>query len=96
MTARFESEDVVANKTPEAVPVGGQAPQNGAADLERSTLSGKSMEGAHTKTLEISGIDPLYFKKVAIYNEALSEIGFGRYNIELFFLCGFGWLADNM
>lgn len=29
-------------------------------------------------------------------NKAIQDIGMGRYNWELFVLCGFGWFADNL
>lgn len=37
----------------------------------------------------------VYIRKSLILNRALDEIGFGRYQIGLFFVAGFGWFADN-
>lgn len=34
--------------------------------------------------------------KSKIINKALQDIGMGRYQWELFTLCGFGWFADNL
>lgn len=33
--------------------------------------------------------------KAKVINRAISDIGMGRYQWELFALCGFGWLADK-
>lgn len=33
--------------------------------------------------------------KSKIINKAIQDIGMGRYQWQLFVLCGFGWLADK-
>jgi hypothetical protein len=33
--------------------------------------------------------------KSKVINKAIQDIGMGRYNWELFILCGFGWFADK-
>lgn len=33
--------------------------------------------------------------KSKIVNKAIQDIGMGRYNWQLFVLCGFGWFADK-
>lgn len=30
-----------------------------------------------------------------VINKAIQDIGMGRYNWQLFVLCGFGWFADK-
>ncbi|KAI9806407.1 MAG: hypothetical protein M1833_003594 [Piccolia ochrophora] len=42
-----------------------------------------------------SGINLIYDRKSKIINKAIQDIGMGRYQWELFVLCGFGWFADN-
>ncbi|KAK5628796.1 hypothetical protein RRF57_004511 [Xylaria bambusicola] len=37
-----------------------------------------------------------YELKSKIINKAIQDIGMGRYNWQLFVLCGFGWFADNL
>ncbi|KAF2139952.1 uncharacterized protein K452DRAFT_289332 [Aplosporella prunicola CBS 121167] len=37
-----------------------------------------------------------YDRKSKVINRAIQDIGMGRYQWELFVLCGFGWLADNL
>ncbi|KAL2159677.1 hypothetical protein VTH06DRAFT_2246 [Thermothelomyces fergusii] len=34
--------------------------------------------------------------KSKLINKAIQDIGMGRYNWQLFVLCGFGWFADNL
>ncbi|PTU25043.1 hypothetical protein P175DRAFT_0451310 [Aspergillus ochraceoroseus IBT 24754] len=43
-----------------------------------------------------SGHDSAYDRKAKVINRAIQDIGMGRYQWELFALCGFGWLADNL
>jgi hypothetical protein len=33
--------------------------------------------------------------KSKVINKAIADIGMGRYQWQLFCLCGFGWLADK-
>lgn len=40
--------------------------------------------------------DAVYQAKARILNDALQEIGMGRYQWALFVVTGFGWLADNL
>lgn len=40
--------------------------------------------------------DPIYHAKAEVLNKAIQDIGMGRYQWGLFFLTGFGWLADNI
>ncbi|ORX35168.1 major facilitator superfamily domain-containing protein [Kockovaella imperatae] len=42
------------------------------------------------------GIKPAVMAKVQVLNEAIKEIGMGRFQYELFFTAGFGWFADNI
>ncbi|EJD03169.1 MFS general substrate transporter [Fomitiporia mediterranea MF3/22] len=43
------------------------------------------------------GVSTAYERKSHLINQCLQhEIGFGRYQKELFILSGFGWLADNL
>ncbi|OAQ62062.1 sugar transporter [Pochonia chlamydosporia 170] len=37
-----------------------------------------------------------YEIKSKLINKAIGDIGMGRYNWQLFILCGFGWFADNL
>jgi len=46
--------------------------------------------------LSAGGLDSAYDRKSKVINKAIQDIGMGRYQWELFVLCGFGWLADNL
>ena len=39
--------------------------------------------------------DGLSAVKSKLINKAIQDIGMGRYNWQLFVLCGFGWFADK-
>ncbi|KLO16507.1 MFS general substrate transporter [Schizopora paradoxa] len=41
-------------------------------------------------------VDPIYRAKSHILNEAIQEIGMGRYQWWLFVVAGFGWFADSV
>ncbi|KAF8896637.1 major facilitator superfamily domain-containing protein [Infundibulicybe gibba] len=59
------------------------------ADVEKST---SSIQG----TLR-NGVDSVYEAKCDLVNRCLQEeIGFGRYQVQLFLLTGLGWMADNI
>ena len=46
--------------------------------------------------VEAAGHDTAYDRKAKVINKAIMDIGMGWYQWQLFVLCGFGWLADNM
>lgn len=41
-------------------------------------------------------VDPVYQAKARLLNEAIQEIGMGRYQWSLFLVAGFGWFADSV
>ncbi|KAJ7577382.1 MFS general substrate transporter [Mycena floridula] len=41
-------------------------------------------------------LDPIYRAKATILNDAMQEIGMGKYQWGLFVVTGFGWFADNL
>ena len=47
--------------------------------------------------LEGAGIDPVYEGKARVLNNAIQDIGMGRYQWQLFIVVGgFGWASDNL
>ncbi|KAI5114920.1 hypothetical protein M0805_005513, partial [Coniferiporia weirii] len=42
------------------------------------------------------GIDPVYQAKARVLNNAIQEVGMGKYQWYLFVVTGFGWFADNL
>ncbi|KAK7681656.1 MFS sugar transporter [Cerrena zonata] len=68
---------------------------------EESTSKRDSEAGVQTYTVDVfdehdSGVDPVYHAKAKILNEALQEIGMGKYQWYLFIVTGFGWFSDNL
>lgn len=47
------------------------------------------------KSITIEDDDEPFENPQIVLNKALEEIGFGRYQLILFILCGLGWAADN-
>ncbi|KZT09210.1 MFS general substrate transporter [Laetiporus sulphureus 93-53] len=45
---------------------------------------------------EEAGVDPVYQAKARVLNDALQEIGIGKYQWCLFIVAGFGWFSDNL
>ncbi|KAL8710569.1 MAG: hypothetical protein Q9220_004793 [cf. Caloplaca sp. 1 TL-2023] len=65
---------------------------------ETDVVESGSLEDA-TKTtpvLDESAVDPVYQAKAHVLNNAVQQIGMGKYQWELFVLVGFGWASDNM
>jgi hypothetical protein len=55
--------------------------------------------GISVKTValvEEGHVDPLYQAKAQLLNDAIQEIGMGRYQWHLFVVAGFGWFSDNV
>lgn len=56
-----------------------------------------SVTGSDTEDslLEDTGMETSYLKKAKILSDAIDDIGFGKYQVGLFIVSGFGWLSDN-
>ncbi|KAL5366630.1 major facilitator superfamily domain-containing protein [Aspergillus floccosus] len=63
---------------------------------ETSHLTIETLRAEVEADIGASGIDSAYDRKSKVINRAIQDIGMGRYQWELFCLCGFGWLADNL
>ncbi|RAL00566.1 putative sugar transporter [Aspergillus ibericus CBS 121593] len=61
-----------------------------------STLTIEALRAEVESDVAASGKDTAYDRKAKVINRAVQDIGMGRYQWELFALCGFGWLADNL
>ncbi|PPQ71063.1 hypothetical protein CVT26_011465 [Gymnopilus dilepis] len=67
------------------------------ASIEKGITDVELQDDDLTKLNTESGVNKAYELKCQLVNQCLQEeIGFGRYQIELFVLTGFGWLADNL
>lgn len=47
-------------------------------------------------TLPTGSVDPVYEAKARLLNQAILDIGMGRYQWQLFVVIGFGWASDNL
>ncbi|KAI9824705.1 MAG: hypothetical protein M1826_007283 [Phylliscum demangeonii] len=80
----------------EAVDVeAGKQPRSPADENEDAPNTIEGLRRAVDSELAASGHEPIYDRKSKLINMAIQDIGMGRYNWELFVLCGFGWFADN-
>lgn len=61
-----------------------------------SAFTLESLRAEIDRDLAASGHDSAYDRKSKVINKAIMDIGMGSYQWQLFGLCGFGWLADNM
>lgn len=56
-----------------------------------ANVDNESMVSDTTLVADEHGLKPAFLAKANLINNALSEIGMGRYQYELFFSGGFGW-----
>jgi hypothetical protein len=63
-------------------------------DAESATVMDDTSE--YMALAKAEGINPAFMAKVALLNRSMNELGMGRYQWELFFTSGFGWMADNI
>ncbi|KAG7146303.1 MFS siderochrome iron transporter 1 like protein [Verticillium longisporum] len=55
-----------------------------------------SIEGLRREVRAGKGDSTDYEMRSKLINKAIQDIGMGKYNWQLFILCGFGWFADNL
>ncbi|KAF7587622.1 hypothetical protein BBP40_006986 [Aspergillus hancockii] len=72
--------------------------ENGVASSlpDNSHLTLETLRAEVDSDVASSGHDSAYDRKAKVINRAVQDIGMGRYQWQLFALCGFGWLADNL
>lgn len=59
-------------------------------------LTLESLKAEIEADVAAGGHNTAYDRKSKVINKAIQDIGMGRYQWQLFVLCGFGWLADNL
>ncbi|KAH9851726.1 sugar transporter [Lenzites betulinus] len=69
-----------------------KAEKRGSPDVEAHVIPVET----HDIFDDDSGVDPVYQAKARILNDALQEIGMGKYQWYLFIVAGFGWFSDNL
>lgn len=63
---------------------------------QSGVLTLESLRAEIRADIATSGHDSAYDRKSKVANKAIQDIGMGRYQWQLFVLCGFGWFADNL
>ncbi|KAI9889701.1 MAG: hypothetical protein M1814_005000 [Vezdaea aestivalis] len=83
-------------KSAESDPEKGDNDGRGGSEDQYSSYSIEGLKSEVEDSAIAGGHDSAYDKKSVVINKAIQDIGMGRYNWQLFVLCGFGWLADNL
>jgi len=65
------------------------------ATLIGSPRTSTDLTSTTTKNDLADSLDPIYAAKATILNNAINEIGMGKYQWQLFCLVAFGWASDN-
>ncbi|KAM5449844.1 hypothetical protein MaudCBS49596_004606 [Microsporum audouinii] len=79
--------------------VGGTFEEEGAASPPpeyEAELTIEALRAEVEASVASTGQDTAYDRKSMVINRAVQDIGMGRYQWQLFILCGFGWFADNL
>ncbi|KAJ5095700.1 hypothetical protein NUU61_005056 [Penicillium alfredii] len=74
----------------------GAAASHTGSQPDSSVLTLEQLRAEVDADVSTSGRDSVYDRKAKVINRAIQDIGMGRYQWELFALCGFGWTADNL
>ncbi|KAK7059872.1 putative MFS-type transporter PB1E7.08c [Favolaschia claudopus] len=64
-------------------------------NADKSTKEKQVPSTVHLETMD-HAVDAIYQAKARILNNALQDIGMGRYQWAVFVVTGFGWLSDNL
>ncbi|KAF2004881.1 MFS general substrate transporter [Amniculicola lignicola CBS 123094] len=76
-----------------------QGSEKDVGESASSVIVGLTIEQLRTEVesdLASNDLHSAYDRKSKVINKAIQDIGMGRHQWELFVLCGFGWLADNL
>lgn len=65
------------------------------SELENQELERVSIVSDSSILFEHGEFSELYLEKSKVLSQAIDSIGFGKYQLGLFFVAGFGWFADN-
>ncbi|KIW64156.1 hypothetical protein PV04_09110 [Phialophora macrospora] len=77
----------------------GAGPDTGSHELTKGDLEihHKNLFGTYIDVTHVMpGADEMYNAKIQIVNQAILDIGMGRYQWQLTILTGFGWFVDNI
>jgi hypothetical protein len=65
-------------------------------DRPRSQTSELRFSKRTVALVEDGQVDPSYHEKAQILNDAIQDIGMGKYQWHLLIVAGFGWFSDNV
>ena len=66
------------------------------SQIERDAASSDWSVDARKEVFDVTQIDPVLARKMALINEAIEEIGMTPFQWKLFFLNGFGYAVDSV
>ncbi|KAI8934100.1 hypothetical protein NX059_008863 [Plenodomus lindquistii] len=69
---------------------------NASSGVVNSGMTIESLKADIVADVAASDTDTPYDRKAKVINRALQDMGMGRYQWQLFALCGGGWMADNL
>ncbi|KAL2054225.1 hypothetical protein ABVK25_005366 [Lepraria finkii] len=90
VVAAHKNVDIVKDEAPFG------SPTRAASDNKYSAHTIEGLIAEIDLDIAASGHDTSYDRKSKVINKAIMDIGMGWYQWQLFVLCGFGWLADNL
>ncbi|KAH7357667.1 major facilitator superfamily domain-containing protein [Pyrenochaeta sp. MPI-SDFR-AT-0127] len=91
---RRESDKTTTNEKPEGFPTRPNSDASSGVVNHGMTLA--ALKAEIEADVAASDADTPYDRKAKVINKALQDMGMGRYQWELFALCGGGWMADNL
>ena len=83
------------NPSSVAVPIG-DTKHASLSQVERDAESNDWSVEARKEVFDLTQIDPVLARKMALINEAIEEIGMTPFQWKLFFLNGFGYAVDSV
>ena len=64
--------------------------------VDKDTASSDSSINLEKEVFDVTQVDPVLAKKMALINQAIEEIGMTPFQWKLFFLNGFGYAVDSV
>ncbi|MCJ1293538.1 hypothetical protein MMC34_005093 [Xylographa carneopallida] len=65
-------------------------------DVSVDAVQNDTLDDVTISALPKGTLDPVYAAKAHVLNNAIQEIGMGKYQWQLFCVVGFGWASDNL
>lgn len=76
--------------------VRGDSDKGSVRDVEMRKPAAKSGTYIDTEAIPTGTSNGVYERKVAVMNQALIDLGMGRFQWKIYALTGFGWFVDNV